>query len=381
MAGRDGRRSSLQIRACPGAAACRPRARAAFLVATAAFLAALAASAAEAAGQPSLKSPSPAAIARGPARIPDTLLTTGARRLEAARTYWGGTFTAFTGETVTIHVSSRYPQDDSRAQHWADFLAGLVHGPELSRLTVYLAPLDEVQSICGEDALACYSPQDQLMVAPGDDPSPDLSAEAVVTHEYGHHIAANRSNAPWAAVDYGTKRWATYIRVCSRTASGELHPGAESASDYQTNPGEAFAESYRVLNERQAGLPEAPWNVVSLSLYPDDTALALLSQDVTSPWTADASSALAGTVAKRAKAARSFSVSTPLDGTFAATLRVPRTLAATLTIYSGARRLASAATSGGSASVTTTVCGARSLRLAVTRRAGSGPFRIALATP
>ena len=46
-----------------------------------------------------------------------------------------------------------------------------------------------------------------------------------------------------------------------------------------------FAEDYRVLNERRAGLPETPWEVVDDSLYPYQTALDLLAQDVTTPWT------------------------------------------------------------------------------------------------
>lgn len=376
-------RTSLQDRARLGAAACLPRARARRLATAALAAAALAAVAAGAhAARPALKAPSAAAIADGPAAIRDTRLASGgARSLQAARAYWGGVYTAFTGETVTIHVSTRYPQDDSRAQRWADFLAGLVHGPELSRLTAYLAPLDEVQSICGEQALACYSAGDQLLVTPGDDPDSDTSAEAVITHEYGHHVAANRLNPPWSAIDYGTKRWASYEQVCRRTAAGELHPGAEQTDDYQTNPGEAFAETYRVLNERKAGQPEAPWDVVSQALYPDDTALALLEQDVTSPWSADASSARGGVLPKRGTATRSYAVATPLDGTFAATLRVPRSLGATLTLYSGSTRLARTSTSRGSASLHATVCGSRSLRLAVTRRAGSGAFRLAVANP
>ena len=38
-----------------------------------------------------------------------------------------------------------------------------------------------------------------------------------------------------------------------------------------------------MLNERRAGLPESPWEVVDQSLYPDQTALDLLALDVTTP--------------------------------------------------------------------------------------------------
>jgi hypothetical protein len=194
-------------------------------------------------------------------------------------------------------------------------------------------------------------------------------------------VAANRTNAPWSALDYGTKRWASYEQVCRRTATGELHPGAEDRRAYPYNPGEAFAETYRVLNERRTSTAETPWDVVTQALYPDDAALAALEQDVTSPWTADAVSARAATFARRGNALRSFTVATPLDGTFVATLRVPRTLGASVALYSGSTRLARGATSGGVTTVRTTLCGVRSLRVAVTRTAGSGTFQLALQTP
>src|SRR5205807_7245744 len=118
------------------------------------------AAAAAAGAQPSaqLKTPSAAAIARGPIAIPDSILSrTPLERLQKAGSQWGGPYTASTGETVTVYASSSYPQDPALGQRWADFLAGLVHGSELSLLTVYLAPLAEVQSICGQQAIGCYS--------------------------------------------------------------------------------------------------------------------------------------------------------------------------------------------------------------------------------
>ena len=41
---------------------------------------------------------------------------------------------------------------------------------------------------------------------------------------------------------------------CSKTAAGVLFPGAEDVARYSLNPGEAFAETYRVLNEQKLGL-------------------------------------------------------------------------------------------------------------------------------
>src|SRR5918911_2743263 len=275
-----------------------------------AAVAAVAVSAGTAEAAPRLESPSLARIAAAPAAIADsTLPAPKARRLLARGAFWGGRYTTPSGEAVTVYVSDSYAQDPAIPQRWANFLSSLVHGSELALVTAYLAPLDEVQTVCGADALACYSPRDSLLVAPGEAPTSDISAEAVVTHEYGHHIAAHRSDAPWAAVDYGTKRWASYLQVCRRTRAGELHPGAESIPDYELNPGEAFAETYRVLNQRRAGLMETPWNIVDQSLYPSSAALALVEQDVTTPWTKAAATTYRSSLSARAPA-RTFSVAT-----------------------------------------------------------------------
>ena len=327
-----------------------------------------------------LDSPRLGEIARGPAFIADAKVAAAPSRAG----YWGGPTTASTGESVTIYVSDAYPQDPATAQRWADFLASLVHGPELAKLTAYLAPLGQVQSFCGADALACYSPGSESLVAPGDDPAADTSAEAVVTHEYGHHVAENRSNAPWSAEDYGTKRWASYEQVCSKTRAGDLFPGAETLPDYRLNPGEGFAESYRVLNERLAGLPEAPWSVVSRTLYPDSTALSLLQQDVTTPWTGLTTIRSTAALGPRARS-RATTVATSLDGPLRVTLQAPARARFALDVLtpSGARLGGRVATSAGlrTRTVTATVCGPRSVRVRVSRLSGAGTYALTVARP
>ena len=68
----------------------------------------------------------------------------------------------------------------------------------------------------------------------------------MIAHEYGHHIAAHRSNAPLEALDFGPKRWSSYELVCSNTIDGKLAPGDQGAN-YLSNPGEAWAEAYARL--------------------------------------------------------------------------------------------------------------------------------------
>jgi hypothetical protein len=303
-------------------------------------------------------------LAQAGEAVRDSAVPSTQRVLEPG-TYWGGSVTANTGEQVTIYVSDRYAQDPAIEQRWADFLAGLVHGPELEQVVVYLAPETEVQRVCGDEALACYGGPRNLLVAPGEDPATDLSAEAVITHEYGHHVAAHRTNAPWPAIDYGTKRWASYEEVCARSRAGELAPGSEIAGGYQRNPGEAFAETYRVMNERKAGLPEPPWEVVTRRLYPDATALSLLEQDVVSPWQRPTTLKVTGV------RTRTFAVATPLDGTMRVSIR-----------STGTPRVAILAKGRpavrGSRTAATTICGERSVRVRVTSKR---PFTATLTRP
>jgi hypothetical protein len=330
----------------------------------------------------SLKSPQRSALAIAGAPITDSVLSTTAARRLAAAASWGGTYTASTGEQVTITVSSAYPEDPAVPQRWANFLASLVHGPEISTVRVYLAPLDEVQTYCGADALACYNPMNSLLVAPGDDPDSNLTAEAVVTHEYGHHVASSRSDAPWDAIDYGTKRWASYMQVCARAVAGQYFPGAEQDARYQLNPGEGFAEAYRVLNERKAGIAEVPWQVVSVAFYPDATALSLIEQDVLSPWKASAKSTLTAPLSRRARS-RTLTVSTPLDGRFAVTVRGAKGERFNADLYTATgARVSHAVVSGtGARTLSTTACGSRSYTVKLTRKAGSGTARLVVSKP
>jgi hypothetical protein len=318
--------------------------------------------------------PSVAAIANGPLAIHDAALRTASGTCpHSALAWWGGTYTTTTNEQVTIFSSGSYPVDQAFNQRWANFIASLVHGSEISQVTVCLAQPAEVSAICGgSDVLGCYG--EDTLVAPGQDTSA-IPAEAVITHEYGHHVAAHRVNAPWAAIAWGTKRWASYLQVCSRTRAHELFPGAETALEYQFNPGEIFAEDYRVLNEQRLRLPVTPWQVVDASLQPDQRALTLLQQDVLSPWTANRQSHVSGRFTARGSSVRTYHVGDTLDGMLA--VSVSGSPHVRVQILSGARVLAR-----GSSSAQATICGgSRNFTVRVTRTSGSGTFALSLSRP
>lgn len=294
--------------------------------------------------------------------------------LPAAALAWNGKYPAgdALGSTVSIEVSSAYPVDPTLPQGWATFLGTLLHGRELSRLTLRLAPLDEVQGICGGEALACYDPRSETIVASPEDQLGTASAREVLTHEYGHHVANNSVNAPFSAEAYGTKRWASYMNICKRTAAGELFPGDESAR-YQENPGEAYAEAYRVLNLTRQGTAQIGWEIVDRSLYPDATALTLLQADIATPWLRPSLTRVRGAFGNGS--VRTISMKTPLDGSYTARLTAPSSSRMRLSLYAGGRLVAQGRT------VRLAICGQRSLTLKVERLAGRGAFSVDVTKP
>jgi hypothetical protein len=340
----------------------------------------------------------------------DTLRTRLLARISAANALWnGGTYTDAAGETFRIYQSSSYVDDPAVRQSWTGFFQFLPHGAELTRLTVYFAPLWEVQQICGAGALACYSGAAQAMVVPGD--RRQVNMDQAIAHEYGHHIAANRKNDPWPALEYGAKRWASYANVCQRVQSGSAAPGDEGVN-YQVNPGEAFAETYRfMVGSRASG--STTWNsppagpFLTPSFPNDSAAYAAVFADATTPWSGPTAGDWSGRLERpmvkvrvkrkihtkhgiktvwrvvmrpkpgSASLPSSRLIDVPYDGIFTATL-TNAPAGAALTVYdaSGTSVIGPA----GVASVSFTVCGQRSVRLGL-RAAAPGDFAVSLQTP
>jgi hypothetical protein len=314
--------------------------------------------------QPSLFAPS---VATG------TLDRAGLRRL--ARADWR--VYRSSGAGATVSVSPAYSDPAEIAQRWSGFFESLLHGPELDVLYAYIAPLDEVQRLCGgsPDVLGCYG-ADHLVMP--DQEADGIAATSIATHEYGHHVAFNRINPPWTALDWGPKRWATYERVCARAAVGTAYPGAEDAN-YPLNPGEAWAETYRVLNETAVGLPQT-WPIVDPSFRPDAGALTAAREDVLDPWMAPTV-----TVKRLNFAARghtwSLQVAARLDGFIHANVQ-PGTDDVKLFAADGRTLVASGSWgSSGTKAFDYEVCGQHTFVLRLTRHAAARRFTLTLSTP
>jgi hypothetical protein len=276
-------------------------------------------------------------------------------------------YTASTNEAVYVGVSPSYATDQPIGQRWADFFAALPHGPELAHLKAYIAPLSEVAAICGRGAVGCYG-DDQLIVT--NEPALGFAPEEVARHEYGHHIALNRSNAPWPAFDWGPKRWATAARICPRVRWNTAYPGDESLL-YKLNPGEAFSEAYRVLVDTRLGETGPSWPLVDRSFYPDQAALDAVAQDIASPWTGPTVHSLG----VRGQVWES-PVATPLDGTLTVRLTWPARIVLT---GDGGRSMRPTLHRGRTLSYQ--VCGERSVTVRVTSRNETPGSTLRVVTP
>jgi hypothetical protein len=315
-----------------------------------------------------------------PGTITDAFLSRRQVARVVAASWHGGPVQAKSGEPLAIYVSDSYPDDPAATQHWADYFASLLHGSELSLLSAYVAAPAEIAGLCGDDALGCYG-SDRLVIPA--ETLDGITPEDVAAHEYGHHIAENRQNPPWRAVDSGPKRWASYENVCARTKTGAAFPGDEG-EHYRLNPGEAWAETYRLLNDSKDGIAPGPWAVVDSSFYPDAPAFQAVEDDVLHPYAASAPSTVTGHFALHGKRIWTYLLPTPLDGQLSIVLTLPQGTLYDLRVLAaaGTTPLATGLWSGvGQKTLGYSICGERSLVVRVTRRGDPGRFSLQISQP
>jgi hypothetical protein len=292
------------------------------------------------------------------------------------------------GHTVTVTLSGSYTDSPAVPRSYVDFLDGLPHGPELRKLSIYIAPQEEVQQDCGgdESVLACYTPQGGLMIVPGNETASygGVTTKFVVAHEYGHHIAAHRRNAPFdhiyrrfgGTVAFGPKYWSSEERVCAG-AERVYFPGDEGDA-YIENPGEAWAETYANL----VFPGQVKW-MYTPALQPTAGSLAAARRDVVHPWRHDRRRTFTGRLgADHRRETVHFALH--LDGDLHLKLAGPRHSDYDLVLRSGPNHAATGAgRDDGSADHISYAEACRAARVAhvrvtVIRRRGHGPFRLHL---
>jgi hypothetical protein len=289
------------------------------------------------------------------------------------------------GATIAVSVTRGCAEscEVTDPQRVANLIGTLIHGEEVSLLTVQLDTEFELSFNCGFGAEACYfTGEDKIVIGGYEEADGDgATFDFVLAHEYGHHVAQHRRMpAPFGrAVDWGTERWASLEDVCQGRRHGRLHPGDEG-THYFENPGEAFAEAF--ARHRFPDLP-VRWRYMS-SLKPDAASFKAIREDTLSPWRGRTSFVLSGRVPARGEGAAVESLRTPLDGMVSLRPGSLRRHGYELALRSRAGRLLSSSRNGLGPHdrLDYTVCGQPRLRLVITSTRPRGtPYRLRIQRP
>jgi hypothetical protein len=286
------------------------------------------------------------------------------------------------GRTVSINVSPTCTTlcDNADPQTIANFLGTLPHGDEMNLLEVDLVePSLEMAAQCGSaQALSCYYPDQNRIVASGDSftASDNATQLYVIAHEYGHHVANHRNNAPFdnPAINWGPKNWASFAGVCQGVRAGRYFPGDEGGH-YYDNPGEAFAESFA---HNAFPTQPVPWEWPDFP-DPHNGGFAPLQRDALQPWSGDSVEKRRGRFPKKRRPKKTVKrFGTPLDGDLKLSLSGPdRADLALKLLDSSGHVLARSDGVGSKESVSYQICGQRGVT-AVVRRHGRRLTRFTL---
>jgi len=306
-----------------------------------------------------------AATVDGSGRGGDYTVTV-AGKPETVRVYMSTAFTALDTTTDREEI-------DRTNREWAEAFAKMPHGPELSKLTVYLSPYSEISSdpVCGSQADSCYDPNDGTIYLVGETPPDGAGILQIAMHEYGHHVAANRLNTPWDGSGWGPKYWASSQRVCSWVRRGKMWP-FDQDTHYEDNPAEIWAETFRIISAKSEGLEPDPWEILNPKWDPATrpAILAAAQRDVTNPWRGRVRSTWSGRLGVGGDRTDTVRVPANLDGTIGTRLSTSGSLRASVRLVPRGGSLRDSK-----------VCGASAVDAIVTRRSGQGRWALAARYP
>jgi predicted thioesterase len=145
---------------------------------------------------------------------------------------------------------------------YAAVLRAAAHGDEISHVTVRIVPESQIGNLCGGDAVACYTGQQQrnptIIVPAGQ----STSLESTLLHEYGHHLDANWS-VPGVRELNGTPVWWNMRGMAALLSNHRV--AFDYSLGWNHSIPEVFAEDYAYIH-MGAGYG-IPW------LAPPDDAL------------------------------------------------------------------------------------------------------------
>ena len=174
-----------------------------------------------------------------------------ALRLVAAALMLACAVPAMAVQQVTHDSAGRPITFDVQAQGadvagYSAVLDGLLHGAEISDVTVTIVPQSSIASECEPGAVACYrwsSRDGAAMFVPS---QPPAQVRGSLAHEYGHHVDTTRPHLPGAKGLDGTAGWWQARDMAALLAQGRV--AWDYSLGWDRSIAEIFAEDYRLTN-------------------------------------------------------------------------------------------------------------------------------------
>jgi hypothetical protein len=144
------------------------------------------------------------------------------------------------GRTITFDVRAATVD----TEWYASVLRAAVHGDEISRVTVRIVPPASIQTMCGDEAAACYTGRrgpPVIIISAGE----SAFNEGTLLHEYGHHLdtAWHVSGVPELN---GTPAWWAARGMASLLAGGRV--AFDYSLGWNHSIPEIFAEDYAYIH-------------------------------------------------------------------------------------------------------------------------------------
>ena len=127
---------------------------------------------------------------------------------------------------------------------YAAVLRATAHGNEISNVTIRIVPDQSIDTMCGNEAAACYTPaggKPTIIISAGE----NTLIEGTLIHEYGHHLDASTA-VPGVPELNGTPAWWAARGMAAMFASHEV--AFDYSLGWSHSIAEVFAEDYAYIH-------------------------------------------------------------------------------------------------------------------------------------
>jgi hypothetical protein len=173
-------------------------------------------------------------------------LAIGAAALALAAAGPAAAATQVTSDSAGRPINFDVQDQGADVAGYTAILDGLLHGDEISDVTVTIVAQSAIPANCGAGAAACYRWSTRggaVMFVPN---LPAAQVRGALTHEYGHHVDATRPHLAGARGLDGTAGWWRVRGMATFLAQGQV--AWDYSLGWDRSIAEVFAEDYKLTN-------------------------------------------------------------------------------------------------------------------------------------